>query len=73
MIWSASVDLTVSIDIDDIEADTRREAEQIAFRTAKERVKNCEYDTIQDDALVIVWKGEDDEQQHKLAYDSASE
>lgn len=45
--WSVSVGLQLSIDYDDIEADTREEAEQIAKDRALEDVdwNNCECDT----------------------------
>lgn len=45
--WNASVGLRLSIDYDDIEADTREEAEQIAKDRALEDIdwNNCECDT----------------------------
>lgn len=45
--WNASVGLQLSIDYDDIEADTREEAEQIAKDRALEDIdwNNCECDT----------------------------
>ncbi len=45
--WNASVGLQLSIDYDDIEADTREEAEQIAKDRALEDIdwNNCEFDT----------------------------
>lgn len=44
--WNVSVDLQLSIDYDDIEADTREEAEQIAKDRALEDIdwNNCECD-----------------------------
>lgn len=45
--WNVSVGLQLSIDYDDIEADTREEAEQIAKDRALEDIdwNNCECDT----------------------------
>lgn len=44
--WNASVGLQLSIDYDDIEADTQEEAEQIAKDRALEDIdwNNCECD-----------------------------
>lgn len=45
--WSVSVGLQLSIDYDDIEADTREEAKQIAKDRALEDIEwnNCDCDT----------------------------
>lgn len=45
--WNVSVGLQLSIDYDDIEADTREEAEQIAKDRVLEDIdwNNCECDT----------------------------
>ncbi len=52
MIWNVSVGLRVDIDYDDIEADSREEAEQIAKDRALEDIdyNNCNADT--DDPIV---------------------
>lgn len=46
MIWNVSVGLRLSIDYDDIEADTREEAEEIAKDRALEDIdyNNCNCD-----------------------------
>lgn len=44
LVWYASVDLTVTIDYEDIEADTEEEAVQIAKERAQEDIdyNNCD-------------------------------
>ena len=57
MKWSATVDLTLSIDYSDIEAETEEEAKQIAIDMAYEDVdfNNC---YCNDTADAFVWEDE---------------
>jgi len=54
LIWNASVDLTVTIDYDNIEAGTKEEAERIAKEKAAEDIdyNNCDADINGIDAFV---------------------
>lgn len=58
MKWNASVTLTLQIDYEDIEADTREEAEKIAEEMAYEDVdyNNC---NCTDDATAYAWLDEE--------------
>lgn len=59
LIWNASVDLTVTIDYDNIEAETKEEAERIAKEKAIEDIdyNNCDADI--NDADAFVWAKSD--------------
>ena len=61
MKWNASVTLTLNIDYEGIEADTREEAEQIAKEKAYEDVdfNNCD---CSDDAMAFVWPDDETEE-----------
>lgn len=41
MKWNANVDVRLSIDYDDIEADTREEAEQVAIDRSDDYIVYC--------------------------------
>ncbi len=60
MLWSASVDLTLVIDYDDIEADTKEEAEQIAIDRAREDIDYNNAD--ESHVMACVWEEGEDEQ-----------
>lgn len=55
MKWNATVDLTLSIDYEDIEADTEEEAQRIAIDMAYQDVdfNNC---YCEDKAIAFVWE-----------------
>jgi hypothetical protein len=57
MKWNATVDLTLQIDYEDIEADTEEEAKRIAIDMAYEDVdfNNC---YCNDEAEAFVWESE---------------
>ena len=60
MIWNVSVGVRLTIDYDDIEADSREEAEQIAKERAEEDVdyNNAEWDGI---TIYCAWTDEETE------------
>lgn len=60
MIWNVSVGVRLSIDYDDIEADTREEAEEIAKHRAEEDVyfNNAEWDGT---TVYCAWSDEEEE------------
>ena len=61
MKWNGSVTLTLNIDYEGIETDTREEAEQIAKEKAYEDVdfNNC---VCSDDAMAFVWPDDETEE-----------
>lgn len=62
MKWNVSVGLHLSIDYDDIEADTREEAEEIAKERAVEDVdfNNAYFDETYDVMVYTAWTEEDE-------------
>ena len=62
MKWNVSVGLRLSIDYDDIEADTREEAEEIAIEKALEDVDYNNASCDESDVIVYVAWPEDDEE-----------
>ena len=56
--WNASVTMTLTIDYEDIEADTEEEAKRIAEEKAYEDVdfNNCD---CSDDVTALVWQQDD--------------
>lgn len=56
MVWYASVDLTVTIDYDNIEADTEQEAVQIAEERARKYIDYNKCDASLTDMDVFVSK-----------------
>lgn len=56
LVWYASVDLTVTIDYDDIEADTEEEAVQIAKERARKDIDYNKCDASLTDMDVFVSK-----------------
>lgn len=59
MKWNASVDMTVTIDYEDIEAESEEEAKQIAEDMAREDIdyNNCNAEEFS--AHAFVWESED--------------
>lgn len=62
MKWNVSVGLHLSIDYDDIEADTREEAEAIAKDRAVEDIdfNNAYFDDTYDVTVYTAWSEEDE-------------
>lgn len=62
MKWNVSVGLHLSIDYDDIEADTREEAEEIAKDRAIEDIdfNNAYFDDTYDVTVYTAWPEEDE-------------
>lgn len=63
MKWNASVTMTVSIDYDDIEADSKEDAERIAKEMAEEDIdyNNCDADV--DSLYASCWENKESEKE----------
>lgn len=62
MKWNVSIGLRLSIDYDDIEADTRKEAEAIARERAAEDVDFCNAELDSNGVIVYAaWPDEEEE------------
>lgn len=63
MKWNVSVGLNLSMNYDDIEADTREEAEEIAKERAVEDIdfNNAYFDETYDAMVYTAWTDEEDE------------
>ena len=65
MKWNVSVGLRLSIDYDDIEADTREEAEEIAKDRAVEDVdfNNAYFDETYDITVYTAWSDDEENEE----------
>lgn len=59
MKWNASVDMTVTIDYEDIEADSEEEARQIAEDMAREDIDYNNCNAEESSVHAFVWESED--------------
>jgi len=62
MRWSASVDMTVTIDYEDIEADSEEEARQIAEDMAREDIDYNNCNAEENSVHAFVWESECEEE-----------